>query len=59
MTRDVFKSDSCYLTIPEIDLTLSPGTLDGIYTTVEGLIVKIHENLYKTNPFAHGDSQTN
>ena len=30
-----------------------------MYTTVEGLIEKIHDHLNQTNPFGQGDSVTN
>jgi len=41
LKRDVFKSDTCVLRIPEIPLELGMGTLGGVYTTVEGLIEKV------------------
>ena len=51
INRDVFKSESCELYIPEIDLNLSPGTLGSMYTTVEGMLTKISEHLAESNPF--------
>ena len=59
LNRDVYKSDTCMLSVPEIDLELQPGTLGGVYTTVEGLIDKIRSHLSDTNPFGAGDSVTN
>jgi len=56
MKRDVLKSDSCSVSIPELDLELQNGTLGGLYTTVEGLLHKIYTNLRDNNPFAVGDS---
>ena len=56
MKRDVLKSDSCSVSIPELDLELQNGTLGGLYTTVEGLLHKIYTNLRDNNPFAIGDS---
>ena len=56
MTRDVLKSDSAMVKIPELDLELQHGTLGGVYTTVEGLLVKIKESLVDNNPFYSGDS---
>lgn len=53
--RDVFKSETCSLRIPNIDFELDFGTLGGVYTTVEGLFEKIEDNLKENNPFA-GDS---
>jgi zinc finger protein len=45
LNRDVFKSDSCEVKIPEIELELMPGTLGSVYTTVEGLLDKILTHL--------------
>jgi len=56
LKRDVLKSDSCLVQIPELDLELGCGTLGGVYTTVEGLVNKIYTNLRDNNPFAVGDS---
>ena len=56
LNRDVFKSDSCSLTIPEVGLELQPGTLGSMYTTVEGLLDKIITNMEESNPFGKGDS---
>ncbi|POV99723.1 hypothetical protein PSTT_13571, partial [Puccinia striiformis] len=35
LTRDILKSETAELTIPEIDLHLNPGTLGGRFTTLE------------------------
>jgi zinc finger protein len=59
MNRDVFKSDSCIMAIPEVDFAMAPGTLGGVYTTVEGLLDKVITNLVDNNPFEVGDSATN
>lgn len=56
INRDIFKSDTCKLVVPEIELELQPGTLGSVYTTVEGILTKILEQLEETNPFGHGDS---
>jgi C4-type Zn-finger protein len=34
--------------VPELELELSAGTLGGMVTTVEGLIVKICEGMFST-----------
>ena len=54
--RDVFKSDSCTVIIPEIDMQLEPGTLGAVYTTVEGFLTKIIDQMEEVNPFSSGDS---
>jgi len=56
LTRDVIKSDSAGVKVPELELELASGTLGGIVTTVEGLIVKICEALERIHGFQFGDS---
>lgn len=56
LSRDVIKSDSAGVTIPELDLELASGTLGGIVTTVEGLVTKICESLERVHGFTFGDS---
>jgi zinc finger protein len=45
LSRDILKSETCGLEIPEIDLTLHAGTLGGRFTTVEGILNQIYEEL--------------
>lgn len=58
LKRDLFKSETCFVSIPEIELELDYGTLGGVLTTVEGLLEKIHDHLSDHNPFGdhEGDS---
>ncbi|XP_022009029.1 zinc finger protein ZPR1 homolog isoform X2 [Helianthus annuus] len=56
LSRDVIKSDTASVLIPEIDLELTSGTLGGVVTTVEGLITKISEALERVHGFTFGDS---
>ncbi|KAJ3092853.1 nucleolar zinc-finger protein [Quaeritorhiza haematococci] len=56
MSRDILKSETCGLKIPEIDLELHAGTLGGRFTTVEGLLTQVHEELESRTPFVKGDS---
>jgi zinc finger protein len=44
------------LRIPEIDLELSTGTLGGRFTTIEGLLTQVHEELQGRSNFLIGDS---
>ncbi len=39
------QSETAGLEIPEIDLTLSHGTLGGRFTTLEGILEQVHEQL--------------
>ncbi|XP_052298250.1 uncharacterized protein LOC102629443 isoform X2 [Citrus sinensis] len=56
LSRDLIKSDTAGVKIPELDLELAGGTLGGIVTTVEGLITKISESLERVHGFSFGDS---
>ncbi|RKP38416.1 ZPR1 zinc-finger domain-containing protein [Dimargaris cristalligena] len=56
LSRDILKSETCGLVIPEIDLELHAGTLGGRFTTVEGILVQIKEELFANAPFMSGDS---
>ncbi|GER57387.1 ZPR1 zinc-finger domain protein [Striga asiatica] len=56
LSRDVIKSDTASVKVPELDLELASGTLGGLVTTVEGLISKISESLERVHGFTFGDS---
>ena len=56
LNRDVFKSESSKIIIPEIGFESSDGSLGSMYTTIEGIIDKLIENL-KNMPFGTGDSK--
>ncbi|KIY45072.1 zf-ZPR1-domain-containing protein [Fistulina hepatica ATCC 64428] len=45
LSRDILKSETAGLTIPEIDLVLQQGTLGGRFTTLEGILDQVHEEL--------------
>lgn len=55
LCRDMLKSDTAGLSIPEIDLVVEPGSLGGRFTTVEGILTQIRDEL-KNNAFLSGDS---
>ena len=56
LRRDLLKSDSSSIRIPEIELDMVQGTLGGKYTTVEGILLDIKHQLSALNPFMVGDS---
>jgi zinc finger protein len=56
LAREVLKSDTAGIAIPEVELELEEGGLDGLYTTMEGLLHKIRDRLVSANPFGSGDS---
>ncbi len=58
LARELLKSETCIVEIPDIRLVLQMGTLGSIYTTVEGLLDKVRMNLGEGNPFVTGDSAT-
>jgi ZPR1 zinc finger protein len=51
LTRDVIKSDTAAVEIPEIELLMEGGSLGGMYTTVEGLLAALLDKLLEGNPF--------
>ncbi|KAJ7451116.1 zf-ZPR1-domain-containing protein [Mycena latifolia] len=55
LSRDILKSETAGLGIPEIDLVLQQGTLGGRFTTLEGILEQIYEELSE-KVFASGDS---
>ncbi|KAG2132709.1 zf-ZPR1-domain-containing protein [Suillus bovinus] len=55
LSRDILKSDTSGLSIPEIDLVLQPGTLGGRFTTLEGILNQVYEELTE-KVFNTGDS---
>lgn len=46
LSRDILKADTCLVTCPELDLTAHPGTLGGKFTTIEGIITDMHDQLH-------------
>lgn len=47
LARDILKSESCALECPELQLTVNPGTLGGRFTTVEGLLTQVRDDLHQ------------
>jgi len=47
LARDILKSESCALECPELQLHVNPGTLGGRFTTVEGLLTQVRDDLHK------------
>ncbi|ODV86542.1 hypothetical protein CANARDRAFT_27736 [[Candida] arabinofermentans NRRL YB-2248] len=58
LARDILKSETCGLVVPELNLDLTPGTLGGRFTTLEGLLVQVREELYSRVFTASSDSMT-
>uniref|UniRef100_F1SJT9 ZPR1 zinc finger n=1 Tax=Sus scrofa TaxID=9823 RepID=F1SJT9_PIG len=55
MTRDLLKSETCSVEIPELEFELGMAVLGGKFTTLEGMLNDIRELVTK-NPFTLGDS---
>lgn len=55
LNRDLFKSETSQIIIPELNFESSMGSLGSMFTTVEGLLDKITSNIRDT-PFSCGDS---
>lgn len=56
LAREVIKSNTAGVSVPELELELEEGGLDGMYTTVEGLLSQMHDRLSGIRPFGGGDS---
>jgi zinc finger protein len=48
LSRDILKSESCAMSCPELDLSVEPGTLGGRFTTIEGLLTQVREDLHSS-----------
>lgn len=46
LSRDILKSDSCALHSPELEVEVQPGTLGSKFSTVEGLLTEIRDQLH-------------
>jgi zinc finger protein len=58
LSRDILKAESCAMSCPELNLNVEPGTLGGRFTTVEGILTQVRDDL-KSSIFdtgAGGDS---
>ncbi|KAM7401709.1 hypothetical protein PAMP_017004 [Pampus punctatissimus] len=58
MTRDVLKSETCSVVIPELEFELGMAALGGKFTTLEGLLKDIKDLIVSKNPFICGDSSS-
>ncbi|XP_056130095.1 zinc finger protein ZPR1 [Lampris incognitus] len=56
MSRDLLKSETCSVIIPELEFELGMAALGGKFTTLEGLLKDIKELIVSKNPFLCGDS---
>ncbi|XP_076179722.1 zinc finger protein Zpr1 [Ptiloglossa arizonensis] len=54
-SRDLLKSETCYMKVPELELEIGPATLGGRFTTIEGILVAIKDQLSTSIAFT-GDS---
>lgn len=46
LSRDVLKSDTCTMHSEDLELSVQPGTLGGRFTTIEGLLTEIRNQLH-------------
>jgi zinc finger protein len=50
LSRDILKSEFCAMECSELKLSIQPGTLGGRFTTIEGILVNVRDDL-KANVF--------
>lgn len=60
LSRDILKSDTCAVHSEELQMSVQPGTLGGRFTTVEGLLTEVRDQLrgqiFDVGDNAAGDS---
>jgi zinc finger protein len=54
LSRDILKSESCAMSCPELNLSVEPGTLGGRFTTIEGILTQVRDDL-RSSIFDVGD----
>lgn len=54
LSRDILKAEHCALSCPALGLNVEPGTLGGRFTTIEGLLTQVRDDL-KANVFDTND----
>ncbi|EMD61439.1 hypothetical protein COCSADRAFT_39172 [Bipolaris sorokiniana ND90Pr] len=54
LSRDILKAESCAMSCPELNLSVEPGTLGGRFTTIEGLLTQVRDDL-RSSIFDVGD----
>lgn len=54
-SRDLLKSETCRMSIPELELDVGPTTLGGRFSTVEGILTAVRDQL-GTSTALTGDS---
>ena len=52
----ILQAETAIISIPELDFEVQSGTLGGRFTTIEGLLSQMKENIRQSNPFGVGDS---
>lgn len=52
----MLKSDTCELQLPGLDIEVGPGALSGHFTTVEGILQALRDQLNAQSAFFTGDS---
>lgn len=55
LNRDVLKSESAVMHIPECDIEMEAGTMGGRFTTIEGVLTQVRSDLRKV---VHGDDES-
>ena len=55
MSRDVLKSETCSITIPELEFEMGGQAIGSRFTTIEGLMNNIMENILQNSFWGGGD----
>eukprot|EP00088_Acartia_fossae_P053748 TRINITY_DN6132_c0_g1_i1.p1 TRINITY_DN6132_c0_g1~~TRINITY_DN6132_c0_g1_i1.p1 ORF type:complete len:174 (-),score=52.75 TRINITY_DN6132_c0_g1_i1:405-848(-) len=56
LNRDILKSETCSIAIPELEFEMGGHALGGRFTTLEGLIDNMEEEIEKNSLWGAGDA---
>jgi len=56
LSRDVLKSETCQISIPELEFEMGGGALGGRFTTIEGLMNNMMEEIENNSLWGSGDA---
>ena len=57
LNRDILKSQSCVVNIPECQVNMGAGTMGARFTTVEGLLTQVRDDLRKSQTWIGDDGE--
>jgi len=56
LNRDLLKSETCSIAIPELEFEMGGGALGGRFTTLEGLLINMEDEIENNSLWGSGDA---